>query len=164
MMSETYALAADGGIVRGVDGAYIPVDEGNRDYRDYLAWVGEGHTATPYAPPAVTLDDYAADKRWAVETGGIVVAGAHIATDRASQAMIAGAYAYSQAHPSETISYKAVSGFVTLDAAQIAAIATAVGAHVQACFVAEAAIAAQIVSGEITTPAQIDAWAWPSNS
>tara|TARA_R100000329_G_C7436676_1_gene153520 strand:- start:36 stop:218 length:183 start_codon:yes stop_codon:yes gene_type:complete len=32
-------------ICRKSDNAYIPFDEGNRDYQDYLAWVAEGNTA-----------------------------------------------------------------------------------------------------------------------
>ena len=31
-------------IVRTSDNAYIPRDEGNRDYQEYLAWVAEGNT------------------------------------------------------------------------------------------------------------------------
>ena len=98
-------------------------------------------TAADKAAAALAaLPAYAAGKRWLVETGGITVAGAHIQTDRDSQAMITGAYAYAQANPDATINYKAEGGFVALTAAQMTAIGLAVGAHVQACFAAEAAI------------------------
>lgn len=34
-------------ILRLSDGAYIPVDPGNTDYEEYLAWVAEGNTPLP---------------------------------------------------------------------------------------------------------------------
>lgn len=115
------------------------------------------------APPsAEVLKAYAADKRWQIETGGISVAGAAIQTDRASQAMITGAFAYAQANPSASIAYKTEGGFVMLSAAEIEAIANAVGAHVQACFAAEAAIVAAIEAGAITSFAAIDGADWPA--
>ncbi len=33
------------GVLRGTDGAGIPIDEGNIDYQKYLEWVAEGNTA-----------------------------------------------------------------------------------------------------------------------
>ncbi len=36
-----------GAIIRTTDKASIPLDEGNRDYQDYLAWVAEGNTPDP---------------------------------------------------------------------------------------------------------------------
>ena len=30
-----------------VDNSFIPLDTGNRDYQEYLAWVAEGNTADP---------------------------------------------------------------------------------------------------------------------
>lgn len=113
-------------------------------------------------PSAGTLKAYAAAKRWQVETGGISVGGASIQTDRASQAMITGAFAYAQANPSASIAFKAGGGFVMLAAADVEAIANAVGAHVQACFAAEAAIVAAIEAGAITTFAAIDGADWPA--
>lgn len=100
---------------------------------------------------------YAAAARYRKETGGISVAGQPIATDRESQALISGAFALVQQQPQTVIRFKTPGGFVTLDAAQMSAIAIAVAQHVQACFALEADVAADITSGEIITPAEIDA-------
>lgn len=100
---------------------------------------------------------YAALARWRKETGGINLAGQPIATDRESQSLISGAFALVQQQPETVIRFKTPSGFVTLDAAQMSAIAIAVAQHVQACFAIEADIAGDIASGEITTTAEIDA-------
>ncbi len=43
-MYETYP---DGGVRRLSDNAYIPPDEKNRDYKEYLEWVKLGNTAEP---------------------------------------------------------------------------------------------------------------------
>lgn len=116
------------------------------------------------APPTqADLMNYAANRRWQIETGGITVGGVAIDTSRDSQAMITGAYAYSQAHPEEPIKFKAASGWVTLDEPTMAAIATAVGAHVQASFAVEEAVDAAVSAGTITSFAEIDAAAWPAN-
>ncbi|MDE1991665.1 MAG: DUF4376 domain-containing protein [Rhizobiaceae bacterium] len=114
-------------------------------------------------PVPVDLPAYAAAKRYAVEPGGIVVNGAGIPTDRQSQAMITGAYSYVEANPSTTVQFKTNSGFVEMNAAQVTAIANAVGAHVQASFAEEATVVAAITAGTITTTAEIDAAAWPAN-
>ena len=34
-------------IKRTTDGAFIPFDEANIDYQEYLAWVAEGNTPDP---------------------------------------------------------------------------------------------------------------------
>jgi hypothetical protein len=53
-MPAAYQLTAAPGVVRRVlDGAFIPADERNRDYRVYLAWVRAGNTADP-APASPT--------------------------------------------------------------------------------------------------------------
>jgi len=50
----SYQLTSSASILRQTDGASIPADPLNSDYRDYLAWVEAGNTPEPYAPPALT--------------------------------------------------------------------------------------------------------------
>ncbi|NLR96606.1 DUF4376 domain-containing protein [Rhizobium sp. P38BS-XIX] len=115
-------------------------------------------------PAPVDLYAYAASKRYAVETGGIVINDMRVMTDRGSQSLITGAYNYVQANPNVTVKFKTAAGFVDLTAAQMTAIADAVGVHVQAAFTAEGEVSSRIIAGEITTVPEIDAFDWPSNS
>ncbi|WP_286203133.1 DUF4376 domain-containing protein [Rhizobium lusitanum] len=115
-------------------------------------------------PVAVDLYAYAATKRYTIETGGIVINGMSVMTDRASQSLITGAYNYVDANPDITVQFKTTAGFVELTATQVKAVANAVAAHVQASFAAEGAIDQQIIADTITTTAEIEAFAWPSNS
>ncbi|CAN7432538.1 DUF4376 domain-containing protein [Rhizobium rhizogenes] len=119
-----------------------------------------------WSPESVPVDlyAYAAAKRYAVETGGIVFNGMSVMTDRQSQSLITGAYNYVDANPDVTVQFKTTSGFVGLTVAQVKAVANAVAEHVQASFATEGAIAQQIIAGTITTTEEIDAFAWPSNS
>ena len=51
----TYQLTTGTSILRTADNAFIPPDEGNADYREYLAWIEAGNTPEPapiVAPPA----------------------------------------------------------------------------------------------------------------
>ena len=48
----TYTLTENPNlIIRDEDGAFIPFDEANVDYQDYLAWLAEGNEPNP--PPAI---------------------------------------------------------------------------------------------------------------
>jgi hypothetical protein len=58
---------------------------------------------------------------------------------------------------SKSVSFKAVSGWVVLDAETMISVATSVGAHVQSCFAIEASVAVAIAAETITTTAEIDA-------
>jgi len=126
---------------------------------DGVAFAAPAPLPPPPPPTAAELSIHAADRRYAVETGGITVNGAPIATDRVSQAMIGNAYAYVQASGAASVSYKTAAGFVTLTADQVKAVALAVGAHVQACFKAEDDVDAAINASPptLTTVAEIDA-------
>lgn len=76
--------------------------------------------------------------RWQKETGGIALNGVTVQTDVQSRTNMLGAKALGIG-----IKWKTPSGFVDLSAEQVAAIAEAVGLHVQKCFAAEAALSGQ---------------------
>ena len=128
--------------------------------------ISEAQTAaiSGYFAP-MTLDEAKAAKRaeiaaarFAAETGGIVVGGAEIRTDRESQAMITGAALKAIQDAEYTCSWKADAGFVELSAPQILAIADAVRAHVQSCFDRERALLALIDAAG--TPEDLEAVTW----
>jgi len=48
-----YKLTSGSTITRLSDGACIPADEGNRDYREYLAWLADGNEPEPVDPETV---------------------------------------------------------------------------------------------------------------
>lgn len=121
----------------------------------------KGTFAAPVAaPPSIAqLVAYAAARRFTAETGGVIVSGVSVSTDRDSQSMVANAYAGMAASGAASVRFKADSGWIELTFDQLKAVALAVFAHVQACFSAEDAADAAINANPptITTFAQIDA-------
>lgn len=146
------AIASTAHVASGMDQAVIDAPDGFDPERlaDYR-WTGERLTG-----PGIwtTLEEHKAErkaalaeKRWQVETGGTTVAGMAVMTDRESQGLINGAYALASRNletPGFVIKFKSGSGWVDLTAAQMVAIADAVGTHVQSAFANEAAIYAAI--------------------
>ncbi len=122
-------------------------------------WDGTRCVPASQAPrSAEQLAAYAAARRYAIETGGITLPnGSQISTDRDSQALITGAWNYVQNSGATSVSFKTVSGFVTMDTATLKTVALAVGDHVQKCFAAEGSIDAGIAAETITTMAEVDA-------
>lgn len=124
------------------------------------AWLFDGDT---FSQPSaglytkVQLLAYTANARYLKTIGGVVVNGLQVATDDGTQAKLIGAFNLVTANPNITINWKLPSGFITLNAAQITAIANAVGLFVQACFAAENVLDDQIKTDTVTTLAQIDA-------
>lgn len=129
-------------------------------------WIADGKPVLPYAPPAVDLIAYTAQKRWEKEVGGIEVGGMPVFTDDRSKTLIMGARQAADADPAFTTQWKTAAGaFITLDAATIMAISNAVLTHVAACFAREATVIAAIEDETITNTAEIDgafdAVEWP---
>lgn len=165
-----YAFIASGvvtEIIAAVNG--IPLEE--QFHPDFLkslvqcddsvqqGWLYSDEAFTAPPMPTITsaeLEVYAASKRYAIETGGIVVDGVQVMTDRQSQALISGAYNYVQQNPDATVKFKTAAGFVELTATQMTLIANAVGAHVQAAFAAEGTIVAEIAAGSVAAISEID--------
>lgn len=96
-------------------------------------------------------------KRWALETGGILFSGLKIETSRESQALIHGAFSLAQMDAEASFRFKAGEAFMTLSSAQIIAIGEAVARHVQACFAWQADVRAGIEDGTIISEADIHA-------
>ncbi|PRZ48313.1 DUF4376 domain-containing protein [Tritonibacter scottomollicae] len=87
-----------------------------------------------------------ADFRWQCAMAGVVLPGGlHIPGDEVTRLSLSGAVsALQQGMISEPLAWKTPTGFVELTQVQVEAAAQAVVQHIQACFVAEATVAAQI--------------------
>lgn len=96
------------------------------------------------------------ERRWAVETGGIVLpSGARIATEKADQDRITSVIVNAQLANIELVDFKAADGWITLSIDELRSIAVAVARHVQASFTTERkhheAIAALTTSAAVTS-------------
>lgn len=91
-------------------------------------------------------------------SSGITISGVPIHTDETSQTRIMGAAVAAMLDPDYSVQWKAADGtFVMLTAVQVIGIASAVRAHVQACFDREAVLRTAVASGE---PYDIES-GWP---
>lgn len=154
-------------ITKRADGSFV-IEKNGYPYHvptDWPEWAeiaayAEAHpeeVALEPAQPEPTLEELKTLKaaqiaaaRYEAECTGITIQGVEIATDRDSQGLILGAVVQAQTTSGYTVNWKTKQGFVTLTADQIIAIATAVRAHVQACFDREAYYLEQIEAA--TTP------------
>ncbi|WP_282361233.1 DUF4376 domain-containing protein [Pseudomonas sp. PS01300] len=99
-----------------------------------------------------------ADRRFQAETGGTVVEGLSVNTERDSQSLLTGAAFAASLDPEYRIKWKTASGFVELTGEQVIALASAVRAHVQACFDREADLLAAVADGSITGEMLEEGW------
>lgn len=100
---------------------------------------------TLQALQARLLQDVAA-KRWAVETGGITVAGLRVATGIEDQNRITSVVANAELAQVDAVDFKGADAWATLTVAQVRAVAGAVARHVQRCYSAERAHAEAVAA------------------
>lgn len=114
-----------------------------------MPWVALPPEAPPPPPPEAPVEqvraellDRLAERRWQVETSGLVWNGVGLATDDRSKLLLTGALARAEADPAYAVRWKTADGsWVQINAAMIAAAYDAVFAHVAACFAREADLA-----------------------
>lgn len=97
-------------------------------------------------------------RRYQAEISGTTVSGMQIDTQRESQAMLTGAALAASLDLEYAVQWKTAEGFVSLTAAQILGLASAVRAHVQACFDREAMLLIAVNDGSITTTMIDEGW------
>lgn len=105
-----------------------------------------------------------ATKRWQVETGGIIVSGRFVATDRESQAQLNSVYVSLKNGLIADTAWKATDGdFTVVTLTDLEPVAQAVAAHVSACFAIEQ-IHNEAISA-LKTQEELDSYdvnaAWP---
>lgn len=123
----------------------------------------DGTTATvSYTVQDKPLDAYKAERKAALasirydhEISGTTINGTFVNTDRDTQSKLIAARILAKEDPAYTIRWKLPTGFTTLDAATLIAIADGVRAHVQAAFDREDVLTQAINAA--TTHADLDA-------
>ncbi|BBV96477.1 DUF4376 domain-containing protein [Pseudomonas monteilii] len=126
-------------------------------------WTGQGWEKLAEAPspeptPGPDWPALIAARRFQAETGGAVVEGLAVNTERDSQSLLTGAAFAASLDPDYRIKWKTASGFAELTGEQVIALATAVRAHVQACFDREAELLAAVADGSITAEMLEQGW------
>ena len=161
---QIHGYTSGGSIDATIDGQRwsIPDESTNRHRQMIAEWEAEGNTIPPY-PTASFADLKAAklaaleQKRWEVETGGMMFNGMPAPTHRDARSVVTAAYIRATEDPAYTVpNYKiAPATFVTLDSATIIAYADALETHVQAAFDRERTLADEIIVA--SNEAELDA-------
>jgi len=148
--SKTNILSVFGG--PQPDGYFDNLGEVEESDSRYLAFLDA------VATPEPTAADVIAATRYGHETAGITVSGVPIDTGRDSQALIAGAALSAVIDNTYVCTWKTVNGPVSLTATQLIGIATAVRAHVQACFDRESVLLAAVADKTYTDAMLAEGW------
>lgn len=133
------------------------------------SWAG---LPAPPEPAAATMSDeakkaallaYASTKHRAVAYNTVTVNGVIVSTTADGRVDLAGAVQLAQLVPAHVFDWVCTTGPIQLNASQVIALGVAVGQWVQSVYTVYGGVISGINDGTITTQAQIDAAAWPSN-
>ena len=75
-------------VQRTSDGAFIPFDDGNKDYQKYKAWLDDGNEPTPASAPQASPEAAIADSAQSLELSNAKSLAAQGRTDEALAAVI----------------------------------------------------------------------------
>lgn len=162
----TYTLTNDPTVILRDDGACIPVDNNNQDYKDYLLWVANGNTANPI-PLADQVNFKLADlaKRFDTERyKNIVYNSLTYYADYDSQLLIANSLSsydrgYTSAFPANWT--MADNSVISHSYADIKGLSFAISDRTKLCYANYQSLAAQIAAS--TDPSTIDiTTGWPA--
>ncbi|MFS2124694.1 DUF4376 domain-containing protein [Pseudomonas sp. Pseusp97] len=112
----------------------------------------------PAAPDEATLRSGISARRFLAETLGVEVNGVTYATSRDSQALMSNVVHAAMLDSSYCCNWKTPEGFIELGPEQIFGMATAVRAHIQACFDREAELLAHLDAGTFTESMLDEGW------
>lgn len=166
-------LKQNGAVIETVaEGAAFSLPNGDRVSPAYAGWTYEGFELVAAPPPEPPPPPTLAERREAANAavaalrrdkigGSAVIGGVHMWVDIESRANLTAAVLGAQLNPQVVVQWKTADGaFVSLDATQLATLATAVMGYVQGCFVREAELRALIAAAE--DPEGIDiTTGWP---
>jgi len=168
-MSKKYAVFSSAGeltclLIGGVHsipkGAVVITDEQFstvHEFADCLWTLGEGG-ALQRKEREVNYAQLIADSRFRHEVSGIQLGDIAIDTGRDSQALITAAALSAMLDPEYRCTWKALNGPVELGAAELIDIATAVRAHVQACFDRENELLKALTDGRFSIEMLDQGW------
>jgi len=142
------------------DARVITITEGEFS----LALSPEPEPVEPLPPTQADLNDYANTKYAAQMAGGVNIGGVWVSTTGNGRVDMLGAVSLAQLAPEHVFDWVNGATIIQLTAAQVIALGLTVGAWVQDNYTILGAVRADIALGNITTTAEIDAAAWPSNT
>ena len=158
-----YTETLDNGAASFGEGFIIPDGATELPYGEWCDLLEKARNPPPQPLTVENLTAYAANKRWQVETGGILFQGLPVSTDRESQAMI-GRTLQTMELTGKPVKFKTGAGFFEMDLDLMRGLSLEIAAHVQLCFETEAVISEKIEAGEIKTFEEIEVFEWPSNN